>query len=1175
MGFIKIKELYSLIVLLTISIIPKLINSQNLCPYHNLNDSLYYYVKGINPVNSTNFTNYTWEYIHCVNNYYNSTYLLRDQKDDYFNGKAGIFIGSSINLGALKKEYILNNLTNLSSTERDKLLNITGQTGIDAEKIYSNITFNFTLEDINYINKQVYTLYHKEMLEFFNLDNLTNLRLENYGYTFEITLLTFFVKYYNMTKYLHEVQQILKENTNNNLRLLSNYFLNFGSDNYFQKKLWSMIALSSDETYYNNNVSHIGIYHDGRLEYKFRKEFKGFLKLFVNSFDFKNYYFSLANFSGLYFDTPLDKEEFYNKIDEYNFYGKHPAKEDVNKSIQIFQNVFNETLKGTNSFYQKHLILFMNDYLNLNQKLNIEHFIQNGIQVILFAKIKNKTEEGFLKSLFKDKYNIIAFYNYKELNSSLSMLRNAINFNVPNYNLNSAKLNVKINNIITSTKDNIQHFKITVGNNTLKSNDSYKYIHISLIYNDVKKIESLYKNNSNMTFLGSHKNPYVDITSYDIANFCFNTTVSSDIDKSPFINYIINDTIEDFIYISIMANDMNYSLDISLLSSPQEPKRSNGEYEKNDVNMFVEELITTFDKKLIHRRCSVDYFSFLKYYSSGVHYKNDDDIFNKILDMDMMECLYKNVYCPFYEIDKGPEQIRTKYEEGPLIGYGVNISKDSYFDLTKTDIPLYLINKLYPFLSNTFDITKAQETLQNFNMFLSYEETNFFNLRYLSNIINDLQKSHKKFTRVPDNIKLAIVLRIIEQHPTSTQIDYYLDYLTTNNRNKYLQILNNTAKTRMSTEESLNFQMMLTQTKNINKPKKCLLSVVIGKSLIKTKQFHELILKINNYRLSITYYDEEKNQVTLLDDFNENIDEIIKKIDNIESKSDINGTGVINTDLILKQQLSLFKYYDEGIKKCIVFISSKHLNNSESNYTFSIPDKILLEELNDKGILIFDYSDHINFILDEKKGEYNFFNSTKSEFIQFIPFLNISDMGKNYLSLTNMINRYPIPVNKFEDIYLDLEPDEEIFYEFNLDKALNNIRKKKDLYTFNQLKFNFDTKGFKIYFSDKFIFPNNYSNQARYIIDENIKSFYYEIKNDNRSSKFYMSISTTNKVDNSIFKFDLCNKEGKCLKSDFNFKFYISFIVIGGVIFFYGIYIFFCESTFKIGSKESNIFNRK
>ena len=73
MGFIKIKEFYNLIVLLTISIIPKLIKCKNLCPYHNLDDSLHYYAKGINPTKCSDCNNYTWEYIHCVNNYYNST----------------------------------------------------------------------------------------------------------------------------------------------------------------------------------------------------------------------------------------------------------------------------------------------------------------------------------------------------------------------------------------------------------------------------------------------------------------------------------------------------------------------------------------------------------------------------------------------------------------------------------------------------------------------------------------------------------------------------------------------------------------------------------------------------------------------------------------------------------------------------------------------------------------------------------------------------------------------------------------------------------------------------------------------------------------------------------------------------------------------------------------------
>ena len=128
--------------------------------------------------------------------------------------------------------------------------------------------------------------------------------------------------------------------------------------------------------------------------------------------------------------------------------------------------------------------------------------------------------------------------------------------------------------------------------------------------------------------------------------------------------------------------------------------------------------------------------------------------------------------------------------------------------------------------------------------------------------------------------------------------------------------------------------------------------------------------------LSITYYDEEKNEVILLEDFIDGVNTIITKISKIRSNTNFTKIKTINTDLILKQQLSLFKYYDVGIKKCIVFISTKGPDNF--TYEFTKPDETLLEELNDKGILIFDYSDHINFILDNKTDEYNFFNSTKS-----------------------------------------------------------------------------------------------------------------------------------------------------------------------------------------------------
>ena len=1167
MVFIKIKELHFIIIILAISLIPELIKSQNLCPFPKLNESLHYYAKGINPSKCNDCFNYTIEYVHCVNGYHNKTYLLRDKKDDNFNQKAGIFIASSIDIAYLKKEFINTNFTLLDSTQKEILNNLTEKYGKDAEDLFPKMPLNLTFKQTNEINLKVYQLYYREMLDFFHLGNKTDSDKKYYGYNFEINLLTFFVKYYGKMDYLIEAKNILDENIGNNLQFLSYYFLNMKSDNYYQRKLWSQVTLSSDKTYYNNNVTHIGIYIGARLLPEFQNLFKSSFKYFVNSFNYTNYYFSLGNLSGLYFNEPLNSEEFYKKIDEYNFCNNSIEHEDIDEGIKFFENVFNKSLKGINSFYQKHLIIFINDIKSLIGKLDLEYFIQNGIQVILVSKVKAKSQENLLRNYFDDKFNLITFTNYSDLNSSLNMLRSAIISNVKNYYINDTKNKIKINNILTSTKDNMQHFKIIFQNNTKKQNDIYKYFHISLIYNDISKIQSLYKNNSNITFLLSKQNPYVDIISYDIVNFCLNTTISLDKDKSPFINYVINDTIEDFVYVTIMANDMNYSLEINLLSSSKEPKKSNGEFGKNSVSQNQEELITTFNDKLIEKRCSVDYFSFLKYFSSGVHYINANDTFHEILDMNMIECLYKNVYGPYFEIEK----TSTQFDDGPFIGYRIDLSKETCLNLKKNNVPLYLINKLYPFLYNSLDKKNSKETLENFNLNLTKEEIHLLNINYFTNILNKLISSHTKFKYLSDHLKLAIFLRIIEQHPTDQQINQYLNFLTTKNLDKYLQILNNTAKSRMSTELSINFQLMLTQIKNIYKPKKLLLSIVIGKSLLWTDEFLELLSKISSYRLSITYYDREKNEMILLEDFIDGVETIIKKICDIRNNTNFTKIETINTDLILKQQLSLFKYYDVGVKKCIVFISTKKPDNC--TYEFTKPDENLLQELNDKGILIFDYSDHINFILDNKTAEYNFYNSTKSEFIQYIPFLNISDMGKNYLTLTNMINRYPIPINKFEDIYLDLEPDEEIFFEFNLDKTLYNKRQNNSLDGYDQLKFNFDASGFQIYFSDKYIYPDNYSNQAWYFVDEKNKSFYYQIKNENISNKFYMAIYTSNKVDNSLIYFDLCNKDGTCLKGNFYFKFYISFIVFGGVIFFYGIYIIgFSESTFK---KESNIFKTK
>ena len=284
MSIQKNKEKYLIFVLILLSINLSLINSKNLCPYKDLQDLLIYYTKGINPIKDK------WEYIHCVNNYNNSGYLIRNDKDPYFNENAGIFIGSSINIGKLDKELI--STFSISNIDKANLIKLVGKFDTEAESLYKNITFHFTSDQINNINEQVYKNYSEKMKNFFDLK-------VDYGYSFNLTLLTFFVKYYGMNKYLEEAKTYLQKIDNNNLFLLSHYFLNLKSDNYPQKKLWSMITLSSDKSYFINNISHIGIYYDTKLKQENKKEFREFIKNLTKEFNFENYTYSLGNFSGI------------------------------------------------------------------------------------------------------------------------------------------------------------------------------------------------------------------------------------------------------------------------------------------------------------------------------------------------------------------------------------------------------------------------------------------------------------------------------------------------------------------------------------------------------------------------------------------------------------------------------------------------------------------------------------------------------------------------------------------------------------------------------------------------------------------------------------------------------------------------------------------------------------
>ena len=1159
----KNKEKYLLFFLFLLTINLSLINSQNLCPYKDLQDLLIYYTKGINPIKDK------WEYIHCVNNYNNSGYLIRNNKDPYFNENAGIFIGSSINIGKLDKELI--STFSIYNIDKANLIKLVGKFDTEAESLYKNITFHFTSAQINNMNEQVYKNYSEKMKNFFDLK-------VDYGYSFNLTLLTFFVKYYGMNKYLEEAKTYLQKIDNNNLFLLSHYFLNLKSDNYPQKKLWSMITLSSDKNYFINNISHIGIYYDTKLKQENKKEFREFIKNLTKEFNFENYTYSLGNFSGI-IKSFLKRQNFIDFIKEFNFTSDYSGEEDINQGINNFIEIFDKDLTEYYSYYQKHLIIFVNDINNIKKPINKTYFIKKGIQVILFAKINKKSDENELIKKFGDEFNIISFINYSELilnNNYLMLLRNIINYNIQNYFFDNTNKIINISNIKTFGKNNMHNFKITFNQTQINSknkNNEQNYFHISLIYNNAEEIQSDYKKNANLTFFLSEKNPFSDIINNDIINFCLNDTVYSDPNKSPFINYIITNKSKNYFYISIAnANNINYTLTITLEKTYETNiNKSNGIFKSsNSLDHNSKEFVATFSNNCIQKNCEVDYFSLLKYFSSGVHFTKSQDEFNKIINKHLIICLYRNVFCPFFDIEN-EQQTVIKYEKGYLIGYGFNLSNVTSNQLFNKSIPLYIINKLNPFLSENLNMSIIKKALNDSNLYLTSEEVDTLNMNYLSNIYNNILKEHKKFSNFNSNLKLALFLRVLEESPSFEKIEYYLNQLEFKKFEKYIRDIKEKKLNRLTTKESTDFQMMLIQTGNIIKPKKCLVSLVLGKSLLWSDEFFDFINKLNEYRISITYFDSATNKVILLEDFNEDIDEIKNKVIDFKNKNEFERTEMVDIDLVLQQQKNLFKYYDEGIKKCIVVISTRD-NEAFYRYDFTKPNKDLLQELYDSGIIIFDYSDHINFVLNEVyENDLDFFNSNKTDFIQYVPFLNYSDMNNNTVTLSNMINRYPIPIIKIDDIYLDLEREEVITYEFNLINEIKKLKEKNYFDQYNQLKLSFSVSSLNIYLSRRYIYPNNFSHEVKFEVNEDNNEIIYDLK-ELFDKKFFMSIQTANRVDNSIIKIDLCDTENNCLKEIYYIRFYIGFGVAGALILVYALYIIFCDNTFK---KEGNIFEKK
>jgi len=1193
----KISKNYFFLVLFLLSINLSLIKSQSKCPFTNIEDLMNYYAKGVIPnynhtiPNFWDYEDYKWESIHCINGYSRTTYLIKENGDEFFKN-SGIFIGSSIDIGKLKVDFIYNELSGLKDETKYKLANLTGKYGDEAEKIYNSFG-NFTLEsrEIDIINRAVYSFYLSEMENYYNMAKIKTFSLE-------ICILTFFAKFYKLENYLIQTRNCVD---NEHIFLLSYYLLTIKNKNYIQNKLWSLLAQSSVQIYFNYH--HIGFYIDSRIHNDIdRNNTKQWLKTFVSMNRNQDNLYTIGNYSGIILNE--EKKSIYNYssfskiIDQYSFH--YESLEDINKGIEHFENILeynNDIFKE--KYYQRHLVIICNPFQGFERKIQIDKFKEKGINVIFLFKITNPGDFDQMNRLFDDKFNRIPFYYYEDLNkyNNISLLLNGqINLFVEPFYYKDKT--IKINNIRTMKRENIQCFKIMYDNNLFKNknknNDNDKdndneeyYFHVSLKYNNDREIINTYKNNANITFYISDNNPYAGIHNYTLINFCLNNTVSSDYNKSPFINYRISDenSKNNYFYIIVVANDIEFSLRIELLNMADSKNFtvSNGLFGNLQVQPISSESVNTFSEKCIQKECNVDYISLVKYFTSGIHfnYVENDDLFDKLFDYNLFGCLYKNYFCPFFNID----QKEAKYDEGPFIGYGIDLSNSLEMDLYTDYVPLYVINKLYPFLLNSLNVNLRKETLEKYNLVLTYGELYDLNLKYLRNMFSQLNVKIKNF-ELSDNIKFALFLHATELRGINGI--NYLDELSNKKIHPYLDELMKSDTNIRTSFESLNFQMLLIKSLEINPLTKCLVSFVVGKSLLFSEIFIELINKFNGYKISISYYDDEKQKTILVQYFTEDLNYIKEKIYEItEQKTVEKMKNVIDINSVLEQQYSLFKYFDNEIKKTIIIVST-HSNDSFV-YDFNSPDKQLLENLYELGVNIFDYSDRINFvntttnnntnnkiIKNNEKISYNFYNSEKSEYIQFVPYVRYFDMCDNYNTLFNIINKYPIPLNKIQNFYLDLESDEEIIFEFDLKKEKEKLYKNEYIDKYNRLRFIFDPSILYIYFSRVFPYPNMYSYESNFTINSTDKTeVFYDLKElfqDNNNSKFYMSIKAPNKVSNIYVDLELCDDGKKCIKESFYFKFYLGFTAVGFLIFLYGIYICFCEITFK---KESNIFDIK
>ena len=1135
--------------------------NDTLCPFNSSVDTIKYYSKGIN-VSSVNPSEYDMTFFACVNKFYTCPYMLSPSETVNYDD-TGVKIGYGVDLGQYDEELWATR--NMPRNVLDKVKPYFYKTGEQAKEqlLSSNLELDYdTVYDIS-LKHLMYLQSHIE-----NTLNVVGNKLNKTQIT--TPLLSVLLN-------TNETESSLKDAIRSRNVVNIGYIIENLVTNLTFAKQAQAFAITALNTECHSKTLISLVVDTSKTFYNFNYMYIRVLSEIIRKIPFEFAFVAYGDKADVVFDFTRNTTYMDHQVENYQYTSSNVLH--VEQGITKADELFVKRLSHEHEHYKKIMVLMISKELNdditqLNEMIK-KYKHDKHYHIILITS--EDVNDAYSEQILNEKHNVIYIDTLQnEIQDNEFWLPNVLYTSICRQHI-QLSLGASVNNLRISSISDVHYFEMLITNTSIT-----KYI-VTL------HIDNLQDMNYNIYI--STKTPYPNVNEHDIKHlgniydyFYKNAT-------QPYLVLLLPDSTIDRIFISVESDNLYYNITINecnddINECSVSKSTSNGLFNHNEVSsrMGPQSNYYSFTNCYEHKCLVKSTESLMKYFARGLtsfntnDNENDD---NTYFNSNLFTCLYPLFYCVY--IDE---------EHGALVGHPESIalqSTDAFNLLLYDFFPKLLINKIRPLLIK--DKQQVKQILTEENIYFTREDTLVLYNVTRKKFLDSMNHSLVRCPSCPHVFyQLDINWRFILFMNTFENTHYFgesLTYISNMNSNDYLNLRFNSHEHESSENEFVNkhIQNILIQSMNSNSREKCLISLIVGKSLAYTKEFlyfyKYFVDSLIEQKISLTIYNEESKRLERVIDFSKASDETKTKLEKYTQthKESKQSHTPFNIDYIINQEIPRFTTYDKGIKRVIVIIGDerfttnegKYINhdirlNTNNNNDNSVDDDMMLKLSKTRDNLS---QEQVNLMLitsispDVKYKQYDDTYSSFFKFEEIYPLANFSQLQNIYQNVLTAIRQIVIQIPPTFEIINDYYKDNLYYYEIDLNQIQTKTR-RLDI-KFNEQKVN-------VYYSFRYPYPNQFVYQGNCSQSNDCK---IDIDTDDGDDKGKLYL-TFEPIENIVLlKAQICEwneSKGKCDNvKEISIVSIVLLIISGFGLFVYGLAS--CKYGEHHEKKKINIFN--